>query len=474
MKKNDLNFNSDKPQSDIRNTIRVSIHEGIFAQMHNTISAPGSVFITKFAVILGATPLQFGILAAMGQLSQVFQPLGVTITRKRTSRKKPVVNMVVLFRLLPLLYGFLPFLFPAHQAIWAFLLLFMLSTSLHATCYNMWIAWLSDMIPLRIRGRFFSRRNQWTMVSGLATGYILGAIIDLFDAEPGLMTNTVKSFIGDIAVLAPENLTYSFAIVFIFSTIMGLIGAKILNKQPEHPKPIEQDKFRNIAFDTLKDKNFRRLLFYGFWWMLAIGIGAPFWQPFMIKKLHMSIVGIQIYGTISTAFAFLALRPWGQIIDRFGNRTAMRFAILLGGLNPMIWLFASASNYWIVYIEAATSGIMWSGAQIVATNFVLSIAPDKKRQIYSGIFGAFSGVAMMLTMFFSGALMPQALNIIGFHLEPEQVLFAITGLTRWSAEIPLTWVQESRAKPMSAAIYYLGQIAKVRIARLAWWRNKKK
>jgi len=128
-------------------------------------------------------------------------------------------------------------------------------------------------------------------------------------------------------------------------------------------------------------------------------------------------------------------------IDKFGNKTAMRFAIILGGINPLIWLLASPETYWIIYFEAVLSGIMWSGTNIVALNFVLAIAPTKRRQVYSGVYGAFTGVAMMTTMLLSGAFLPGAMDIGTLHLEPGQVLFGLTGLARLTAGIPLTWME---------------------------------
>ena len=79
---------------------------------------------------------------------------------------------------------------------------------------------------------------------------------------------------------------------------------------------------------------------------------------------------------------------------------------MLGGFNPMIWLFVTPHNYKVLYLEAITSGIMWAGAGLVATNFVLSIAPNERRQLYSGVSGAFSGLAMMITMLVSGISLP--------------------------------------------------------------------
>jgi MFS family permease len=455
-----------KKPSELRRMVKVSIAEGIFAQVYTSLAAPGSLFITKFAVMLGATPLQFGILSAIGQLSQVFQPLGVVLTRRLTTRKGVVVTLAAVGRSLAFFYGFLPFLLPPSWAIWAFLLLFFLSTSVLATAGNAWVAWVSAMIPLRMRGRFFSWRSQYLMVAGLLTGYLFGAFVDLFSPQPDAIAQAISSAVGRVAFFAPEHLPLALAVVFGVATLAGVAGTVVLARQPEHHKAVEQESALQILATPLRDKNFRRLLVYGFWWMLAVGIGGPFWTPFALTKLKMSLVDLQIYGTISTFASLLALRPWGVLIDRFGNKTAMRFALVLGGLNPLIWTFVTPQTYWVVYFEAATSGIMWSGANIVAVNFVLAVAPDGKQQVYSGVFGAFAGLAMMLTLLMSGAFLPSAsLDIAGLHFEPEQVLFGLGGLVRWTTQIPLTWIHEPRGKPVGAVMRYVGESIRGHVTR---------
>lgn len=451
-------MDSIEQRAEIRRTTKISTIEGAFAQVHGGLSAAGSLFLTKFAVLLGATPLHFGILSATSQLSQVFQLLGVALTRRMTSRKRVILPLIAIGRALPLAYIPLPFLLPAETAMAVFLAIFFLNTSLQAISNNLWVAWISDMIPLQIRGRFFSRRNQVLLVVGLLFGYLFGAFIDLYSADAGSAIRAVRSFFAAGDFFAPANLPYGLAIVFGFSVAMGLIGTLILGRQPEHAKPVEQERFWDLVAVPLRDGNFRRLLVYGFWWMLAVGIASPFWTPFMIKKLGMSMVNIQVYGTISTITSLIALRPWGTLIDRFGNKTAMRLALVLGGLNPILWVLLTPQHYELVYLEAATSGIMWSGAGIVATNFVLAIAPEDKRQVYSAVFGAFSGVAMMATMLLSGATLPaQPLWLGRWRLEPEQLLFGLGGLARWSTQIPLSWIREPQARPVREALAYIGR-----------------
>jgi len=455
-----------KTSPEIERTTKISTIEALFWQVHASLAWPGSVFITRFAVMLNATSLQFGILAAIGQLSQVFQPLGVAITRRMTSRKKMVVAFCAAGRALAFTYGFLPFILTPEAAMWAFLPLFFVATSVHTVGGNIWTGWISDMIPLEIRGRFFARRSQYMVIIGMVTGYLFSALIDLFAQERGAIAQSILSVIGHAALFVPQNLPYAFAGIMVVAAIFGLIGARILLRQPERPKEVETERFRSILKEPFRDRNFRRLLAYGFWWMLAVGIGGPFWGPFMIKKLGMSLINIQVYGMLQTLAALVSLRPWGRLIDRFGNKTAMRFALVMGGINPIVWIFATPENHWFLYVEAFTSGVMWSGANIVATNFVLAIAPDAKRQIYSGLFGAFSGMAMVVTLLLSGVFLPPPTRFLGLHLEPEQVLFGLGGLLRWTTQIPLSWVHEPRAVPVVATLRYFRQHSRARIARL--------
>jgi len=161
---------------------------------------------------------------------------------------------------------------------------------------------------------------------------------------------------------------------------------------------------------------------------------------------------------VSTAGGLLAVRFWGRLIDRAGNRAAMGIAILLGAINPLFWVVADETTIWLIYVEAFLSGIMWSCAGIVMTNFVLAVAPPGRAQMYSGIFSAVSGVGMMITMLASGFLMPEPMVLLGRRLHPEQVLFLGTALARLTAEIPLAFVREPARQRWPRSIVVAAQL----------------
>ncbi|MBN1423724.1 MFS transporter [Candidatus Fermentibacteria bacterium] len=449
--------------SAIRRTMHVSIVEGVYAQVHASIAWPGSVFLSKLLVMLGATPFQFGLLAAIGQFSQVFQPLGAVVTRKVTSRKGIVVTLSGIARVLVVFYGLVPLVLEPPLAIIAVLVVFLLSTTLQSVAGNAWIAWISDMIPREIRARFLARRAQILLAAGLATGVLLGSVIDAFEHGTGAITGVVKKIFASSSTFAPLNLPYCFAALFALSSVVGLIGLRILVTQPERQKPLERIGAAQLVAGPFRDRNFRMLLAYGCWWMLTVGIGSPFWQPFMITTLHMSLVDIQMYGLVSTLASLAVLRPWGVLIDRLGNKACMRIAIVLGGINPLVWVFVTSQHHGVLYLEAVTSGIMWAGAGLIAMNFVLSIAPEDRKQIYSGVYGACTGLAMMTTMLLSGALLPPGLEFGGRIFEPEQTLFALTGVLRWTTLIPLSWISEPLVRRREKTLLYLWQFAKVRV-----------
>ena len=439
----------------LSHTIKTSVHEGIYAQIFLVLAMVGGSFTIKFATELEASNLQLGILAAIGQFAQIFQPLGLWVTHHLSSRKGKTISFAQWGRSTAFLFGVIPFLFyqqagffSKSSGIWVFLVLCLISAGLQAVSVNMWVAWISDGVPLRIRGRFFSIRTQFMTVAGTLAGYLFGFFIDLF-AEADRQ-GTIASWFVESSGLSHwfnhGNLFLGFLILFTLAGIIGLYSLKLLRNQPERPKVHAHDDLREHYHAPFRDRNFLKLIFFVIWWMLAIGIGSPFWVPFMLKNLQMGMVEIQIYGTCSLLMALLFIRPWGRFIDRFGNRTAMGIIIFFSSLAPVPWLFVTPGSLWLIYAEGAYAGAVYAGMGIVTTNFVLSIAPRGMQQSYAGFYAAFGGLAMMTTQLLSGfQIPPESITLFGKLFQPEQVLFALSGIARFTALIPLMLIYEKRA-----------------------------
>ncbi len=431
-------------RSDLRETFRISITEGVFSQVYNGLAGPGSVFLTKLLTLLGASSGQFGILSATGQLSMVLQPLGALVTRRMTRHRRSTVLWAAAGRVMTPLLGVIPLLLPSGEALTAVLLVYALSTAVLSVSTNIWTGWIARMVPLRIRGRFFARRNSILVAFGLAVAFVVGLIVDGAGSDS-------------------QRLKTIFLVMFSAAGVIGLAGLRILSTQPERPVPPNPLPASRILLEPFRDRNFRKLCLFGVWWMMAVGIGAPFWQPFMIQVLRMGVTRMLLYGITSTVGTVLSLKYWGRLVDRFGNIAAMKLAIMIGTVVPLIWLFVTPDRLWIIFAESVISGSMWGCVGIVTANLVLAVAPEDRVQSYSGLYGAFSGIGMIITMLASGFLMPKPLNIAGLSLHPMQVLFLATAFARLSAIIPLSRVDEPNAVPLSAVLNRLRLYSKVRL-----------
>ncbi len=431
-------------RSDLRETFRISITEGVFSQVYNGLAGPGSVFLTKLLTLLGASSGQFGILSATGQLSMVLQPLGALVTRRMTHHRRSTVLWAAAGRIMTPLLGVIPLLLPSGEALTAVLLVYALSTAVLSVSTNIWTGWIARMVPLRIRGRFFARRNSILVAFGLAVAFVVGIIVDGAGSDS-------------------QRLKTIFLVIFSAAGIIGLAGLRILSTQPEKPVPPNPLPASRILLEPFRDRNFRKLCLFGVWWMMAVGIGAPFWQPFMIQVLRMGVTQMLLYGMTSTVGTVLTLKYWGRLVDRFGNIAAMKLAIMIGTAVPLIWLFVTPDRLWIIFAESVISGSMWGCVGIVTANLVLAVAPEDRVQSYSGLYGAFSGIGMIITMLASGFLMPKPLCIAGLSLHPMQVLFLATAFARLSAIIPLSRVDEPNAVPLAAVLNRLRLYSKVRL-----------
>ena len=157
--------------------------EGIVAMPIVTMALPASMAVS--ALITKAFPLpttEIGIMASMpfiGNFLQIF--VSPALMRWRPA-KTVTVSAAVLHLLSWIALGFLlPFIprdSPAAAGPWL-LGWFLVSSCLGAVAGISWSTWIDEWMPVRLRGKFFGRRNQLTQFSTVVfltlSGWVLYA-----------------------------------------------------------------------------------------------------------------------------------------------------------------------------------------------------------------------------------------------------------------------------------------------------------
>jgi hypothetical protein len=130
--------------------------------------------ITLFAHHLRASKFEFGLLAALPFIASLVS-MPASLVTERTGRRKAIflwalyIQRALWFAIavVPVWivsrYGFRV----AQAAMVTFLVLLFVVHALNAIGGPAWVSWMADIVPDRVRGKYFSRRRQWGIVSAV-------------------------------------------------------------------------------------------------------------------------------------------------------------------------------------------------------------------------------------------------------------------------------------------------------------------
>ncbi|HWG85073.1 MAG TPA: MFS transporter, partial [Deinococcales bacterium] len=354
-------------ERDVRRTMRLSLVEGAFAMFFINWTA-GSV-LTGYALHLGATPTELGLIGSVPLLAQAASPL-VAWAAARQGRRKPLaVACAMIGRALWFLAALLPAIAPAPARMPLLIATIALSAIFQSGNGTLWTAWMGDLVPARERGLYFGLRTGLLGVVGTAASLLAGAFLD--------------------AVASPLD----FQVVLVVAVICGIAAAAILAAHAEPPSRAPRLHFRESFTTPFADPNFRRYLLFASYWTFAVLVASPFVLPYFLSHLKMTFTQVAIWSTISSVFALVLAPRWGWVADRVGNRPVLQIATFgAGTLLPLSWMLASPGVLWPIWVSAAIDAAVWGAIGPANFNLALSSAPQANRVAFIGVLSAVTGI----------------------------------------------------------------------------------
>src|SRR6266851_4290065 len=289
-------------QSAVRRSLRISTAEGLVAELVGACASGGA--ITGWALYLGLTPVLVGVLGALPFAAQVVQVPSAWLTRVRGSRRTALWTIGVA-RQLPLVLVILPWLPVPETAQRTILLAVAAASSLLAVAgNNAWTSWMGELVPDRVRGRYFGRRTAFCALG--STLGALGAGLALDHARPGAGAGAVLSLLA------------------LASCAFGAITVALLRRQHEPrahlvpPEPTLADALRPWTEPAA-----RGALTFHIAWAAACGLAAAFYPIHMIANLRMGFACMALYNGAIAAVRMLTAPLWGRALDRVGARPVL-------------------------------------------------------------------------------------------------------------------------------------------------------
>jgi MFS family permease len=272
---------------------------------------------------------------------------------------------------------------------------------------NGWSSWIGDLVPARIRGRYFGRRNRWvhgtTFVALVAGGLLLHA------TEPRAAEAMGAGGLG-------------FAVLYGLAALFRLGSAVLLLRSYEPPftPPAVDDRLRTVLTGS-EGAPARGVVLSGSLVLLAVCVGSPFFAPYMLGELRFSYTTYLVAQGFIVIAKVVALPLWGRAVDRYGPRRVYTVAVLLIGLIPLPWI--GTTEVAIVCAAQVLSGTAWAASEVGLLSLTLAAAPPRRRSVLLAAQSVAHGVAQ-----FAGGLLGAGL----LHLLPGRfaVLFAVTAALR--------------------------------------------
>ena len=354
-------------QRQITNGLNLVVKEGMVTEAMTALT--GGTFLVALALLLGATNVQIGVLAALPSFSSIFQLVAIRLLQKYNNRRAIVVVCTICARIPLLVIGLLPLVFSKGTSIPVLIFLLFFYYFFGSVSGANWNSWMKDLVPEKKLGTYFSHRTRLTQTLNVVLSPLIALSLDY------------------IKRVHPAIQLPAYSIMFIVGGLIGLSAAYLLSRTPEPVSYLPKGNMFKLFKKPLTDKNYRKLLFFNSFWSFSLNIATPFFTVFMLKTLNLPLSYIIAFGIMGQIAGIFAIKIWGKNSDKYSNKTIIKIAAPLYILCILSWPFAAmAPSFIFVALVVAVinllSGIATSGINLSIGNIGLKLASKDQAIVY--------------------------------------------------------------------------------------------
>lgn len=411
--------------------------------------------LTVFATQLGATNFEFGLLAAMPFLAALLSLPASVLTDRSGQRSRIFFIGLYPNRLLWIAVAAVPPWVLAHYgqsgsalAVTVFLSLVFVINVGQALGGPGWVSWMADIVPERVRGRYFARRRQMGILTAIPAALLAGWVLDhyrLADAQ------TLMRVCGWL---------------FVIAALIGTLDIICFHFVPHAVRKVPREPVLRTLGHPLRNGRFVWFsLGAGILWFAVAG-QAQFVNKYLVDELKLQSTQVQMIVLVGPLLAQLFVLPlWGRTIDRFGKKPAMLIATL--GLVPIGagWVLIGQGQIWPAYALAILGSVLWTGVDVANFNLVIELSGTDRDgkgggSAYTAVNGVILNVAGCLGGLFYGVVADQ---LEGLHFQTGlykpvtyyEILFAVSAVLRLVAIFPMLKMKEPEAEPTLDALRFM-------------------
>ncbi|MBI2540066.1 MAG: MFS transporter [Deltaproteobacteria bacterium] len=388
---------------DVRRSLRVSLGDGVFASVMLGVT---DNYVIPFALLLGATVQQVGLISGLPNLLGSLSQLGAArLVQRLGGRLRLLTRTVTIQAATLVMIAFLARLDMPYRVEGLLLLLALFSVA-GALGRPAWGSLMTEYLPRQTRGSYFGRRNLLLGMVNVAS--MIGA---------GFLLYTSKEFSSVIG----------FFVIFMIAAVCRFVsGVYVAQMSDVAQKRDPASDFTFFMFlGRFRESNFVKFVAFVAALTFAAHLASPFFAVYMLRDLQFSYLTYTAVQVVSTGAGLVALPWWGRHADLVGNARVLRLSGFVVTLIPLLWLVSRNVVY--LTLVQALAGFGWSGVTLCAGNFIYDAVTPQKRVRCIGYFNVITGSALFLGASAGGLL---AASLPPLQGSPILTLFAISSLCR--------------------------------------------
>lgn len=296
-----------------------------------------------------------------------------------------------------------------------------------------WSAWIQEWVPARLRGKYFGRRNRIGQMSNLAFLLLSGWVLASWSyARP------------------------AFQLIILFAALLRTLSIIWQYRMPTEATQRPRQRAAGLSAQLLtlrRASSFLWFIVFGAAWAFAANCFGPFYHVFMFKELTLSAFDVSTLSVCGATGAALSMPAWGQLLDRFGNKSVMTISLVLWQLSNFFWCFVTPANRDWLYPMWFFGGLTNAGFFLGQFTLLLKIIPVPARNLAIGVNLAITSVFAAIAPVIGGAILDWAqARWSGQGLAIYHVCFLVQPILALASAWLLLKVQEPAAAPLTHVV----------------------
>lgn len=372
----------------------------------------GETFLPAFVLALGLGQVASGLVAALPFLAASVIQLASPWAAARVGSYRRWVTWLALLQalcFLPLAWAAWTRALPAWVAFGVVTLYWACGLASGPA----WNTWMSSVIPLSVRVRYFAFRSRMGQV--------------------GLLLGLVAAGFGLQYYKGQGRELFAFGVLFLCSALFRLSSAYCLSRQSERPRLAATQRkvpWRELIARVRGGRDGRLILFLVVFQM-AVHISSPYFNPYMLQQLDLPYVEYMGLVAVSFLTKILIFPRLGQFGKRVGPFRLMQASILGTACLPLLWM-VSQNYIWLAATQIA-SGAVWAVFELGMTLALFEAIRDDERTDFLSLYNFVNAAAIV-----GGSLIgARLLGAFGETMEAYMIVFAISAVARMGCTILL-------------------------------------